>query len=117
MRNLKFYGASDDLFEIEGTFGGSGEADEVNVCRDGRGMVEVRTNDGTAMRVTAAYCFCRESGAAWNIGVEQVDEGVPIPDWPMRWSTHERGYSVLLEMDAPGDAYVSQVWPQRDDDS
>ena len=39
---------------------------------------------------------------------DDFDEDKPLPDWPMRWSVHERGYSVQLEIDAPEGVVISR---------
>ena len=40
------------------------------------------------------------------IGVAQLGEGQPIPDWPMKYRTAENGYSPELIIEAPEDAEV-----------
>lgn len=102
MRTLKFYGASDDLFEIEG--GRRGEPDEIDPSQ----CVKV-TNDHGGLVVSAHYA--PGVAACWAIGVSQVDEDEPLPDWPMRFRTGEpaSGYSVVLEIDVPDSVEMSIV--------
>jgi len=102
MRNLAFYGASDDLFEIEGT--SKGEPDEVG-CFMEKAIAQIITPDGEGLHVVAQYA--PGDVACWSIGLMQLDEDKPIPDWPMRWKA--QGYSVRLEIDAPDDARVSMT--------
>lgn len=99
MRTLKFYGCSDDLFEIEGTK--RGEPDEI-----GEGAVEVVYGDA-GVRVWAIYAHGET--ATWMIGIEPLDEDIPIPDWPIRMSLGGRGYSAEIAMDVPDGATVRQV--------
>lgn len=40
------------------------------------------------------------------IGVAQLGEGQPIPDWPMKYRTAENGYSPELIIEVPEDAEV-----------
>ena len=97
MRVLKFYGASDDLFEIEGTRGE--EPDE----RD-EGTVEVKDSEGNGLHV---HCVYGVTGTAcWMVGVAPIDEDIPIPDWPMKFTLGGRGYSAMLTLEAPDDAVV-----------
>ena len=42
----------------------------------------------------------------WCIGVTPIDEDIPLPSWPMRWSA--TGYTTVLEIDAPDDADLTQ---------
>lgn len=103
-RTLKFYGASDDLFEVEGTIGG--EPDEIG-CYDETAAVKVANEHG-GLFVVAHYAP-KNLAACWSIGLMQLDEDVPLPNWPMKWSTGGRGYSVLLEIEVPDSAVVSAV--------
>ena len=50
--------------------------------------------------------------SCWMIGISQVEEDVPLPQWPMRWSTHKRLYSPLLEIDVPNGTIITQEFPK-----
>lgn len=41
------------------------------------------------------------------IGVAQLGEDQPIPDWPIRYLTAGNGYSPVLVIEAPEDVTVS----------
>ncbi len=41
------------------------------------------------------------------IGVAQLGENQPIPDWPMKFRTAENGYSPALVIETPEDVTVS----------
>jgi hypothetical protein len=107
MRTLKFYGASDDLFEIEGTAGA--EPDEIG-CFDSIPAVKI-TGEDCGMIVVAAYAALDAMPGGmpgcWAIGICPLDEDVPLPGWDMRWRTE--GYSAVLEVDVPDGVVVSQV--------
>lgn len=102
MRTLKFYGASDDLFEIEGTT--REEPDEIG-CYGHGATVRVSTPEKEGLFVTAEYALCGE--ATWMIGISILDEDVSLPNWPMRWSA--AGYSTVLEIDVPDEARVTRL--------
>lgn len=100
MRTLKFYGASDDLFEIEGTTGS--EPDERNP-----GTVEIKDADGNGLRVHCDYAVA--ANGCWMVGVAPLDEDIPIPDWPVSFKLGGRGYTAELTMVVPDTAVVSNV--------
>ncbi len=56
------------------------------------------------MQVIATYT---DSGC-WSIGICQIDEDVPIPQWESSFSTHEKGYSVVLTIQVPDDTVLVQ---------
>lgn len=97
-RTLKFWGASDDLFEIEGSRGG--EPSEV----DERDVVRVCDKMGNGLQVVANYI----DPGVWSIGVAPLNEDQPIPAWPMSWRLEEsRRYSAELTIEAPGDVKLT----------
>jgi hypothetical protein len=105
-RNLKFYGASDDLFEVEGTTGTEpneigcyGRIPAVKVCNDHGGMIVVAIYDADSLPPDMPEC--------WTIGICPLDEDVPLPGWPMKWSA--QGYSTVLEMEVPDDVRVTEI--------
>ncbi|MEM6727836.1 MAG: hypothetical protein AAF618_04990 [Pseudomonadota bacterium] len=103
-RTLKFYGASDDLFEIEGTRGE--EPDEIG-CFDTPVTVKVATPDNEGLLITGLYAPSNAAGT-WMVGISQLDEDFELPDWPMRWrAPGGRGYSVELEIEVPDTVAVS----------
>jgi hypothetical protein len=94
MQTAVVYGSSDDLIEIEGVKG----ADEFNIIGDGPYIAAF--NLGGKMRIHAVYDGC------WSFAVGQVDEEIPLPDWPVRLGAHDSGYSTRLEIDVPDDVKV-----------
>lgn len=85
MKELKFYGASDDLFECEGAI-----REEICVYSN-PGVYHVKSTEGEVL-ITA--CYTQEG--CWAIGLAQVSKESIIPAWPASFSQHERGYSVVL---------------------
>lgn len=105
-RVLKFYGASDDLFEIEGTT--KGEPEEIG-CYDRPGAVKVYDRQGNGLIVTGLYI----DPGVWSIGIAPMEENQPLPGWPHSYGPSARGYSALLTIDAPDDAIVVEVAQPR----
>jgi hypothetical protein len=107
MRTLVFQGHSDDLFCMEGER--RGEPDEMG-CFGGAAAARIATAEGVGLIVVGTYSMARlPRTGGWIIGLSQLDEDVPLPDWPMRWRTAENGYSPRLEIDVPDAAVVERV--------
>jgi hypothetical protein len=93
----KFYGASDDLIEVEGVKG----ADEFSAMTHTDGGVAGVFNLGGKLRIRAIYDGC------WSFSVGQVDEDIAIPDWPIRVEQHPTTpYSACLIIECPDDVKV-----------
>ena len=101
-RTLKFYGASDDLFEVEGTK--RGEPDEIGAF-DCAVSVEVSSDLHTGLIVTGLYSPA--DNGCWMIGISQLDEDVPLPEWAQHFRVGARGYSAELTLEVPDDVSVS----------
>lgn len=121
MRTIKIYGASDDLFEVE-TDHRDGEPDEIG-CSHQLAAVKIAAGED-AIIVHGRY-NATPGCAAWMIGISQVDEEIPLPAWPMTWGVtgagtgyprHKVGYSVLLTIEAPDNAEITEILPGPDDD-
>lgn len=103
MKTMKFEGHSDDTF---GEYGvtkddydncACGEQIAIRVKDEhGNGFVVVGHYDGSNMLKCQPPC--------WLIGIQPLDEGEPIPRWPMRWGLSDSGYSPSLEIDVPDSA-------------
>jgi len=102
MREFRFYGASDDLFEMEGH-----ESEEIG-CYETGAAYQLNSKDGELV-IFAQYCPKPIKGATWVIGVTMPEEDDDIPDWPMRFETHERKYSPVLIVEAPDDTTAMVV--------
>lgn len=97
MQRAIFSGASDDLIEIEGVKGG----DEYSGMTGRDEIVAGTFNVGGKLRVRALYDGC------WSFAVGQVDEDIPLPDWPISVTQHpETPYSVALVIECPDDVKV-----------
>ncbi len=100
MVTIKFYGSSDDLFECEAD---NGFREEVG-CYDSHAIYRLDHEEGRLL--VAGYYAPGGRAATWLIGVAPVDEGMPIPDWPMKFQTkHE--YSAALIVEAPDGVTIS----------
>lgn len=102
---IRIYGASDDLVEFEGCKA----ADEIGrYDKDVHFVIgdpEAKPGrDASGLRVWMHYSDL----GVWAASVLQLEEDVPIP-WPVTIRTGEpsRGYSVIVEIDAPKDTPVS----------
>jgi hypothetical protein len=94
---LRFEGASDDTF--------GWQQDEYDNCASGRPIVwEVRTPDGAGLHVWGIYgADAPVRIACWTVGVQQLNEDVPMPDWPVRLETATNGYSPVLVIEVPSE--------------
>lgn len=109
---LRFEGQSDDTF---GEYGRTME--DYDNCASGKpivfGVVD-RTEAG--LLVWGQYGGRdRPEGAppCWVVGVQQLEEDAPLPDWPMRFETASNGYSPALVIDAPEGVVVRLFSPER----
>jgi hypothetical protein len=113
MTVIRFYGASDDLIEVEGCPG----ADEFN-SYEKRYMWHgdlIAPGGRESMRIHAIYDGC------WAFAIGQTGESVPLPDWPVHFTQSYRGdgtpgYSAVLDVEAPEGTRLDNVWPKREDD-
>lgn len=105
---LKFQGHSDDTFGEYGHFN-----DDHDNCANGSPIVfKVEVPEANlepdaqreGLFVWGLYGPVKapkSTPGCWVIGLQQLDEDVPLPSWPMRWEISERGYSPVLILDAP----------------
>lgn len=104
MKTLTFYGASDDLFEVDSTV----RADrEEYSCYDTSCTVKVVDGD-FGLFVTGLYAPSGEG--TWMIGISQLNEDIPLPPWPMRWTAD--GYSVRLVLEVSDSTTITRVMPE-----
>jgi hypothetical protein len=103
---VRFQGANDDLVYVDGCEG----ADEFGVYFGGKykWRGDLIAPGGAAMRIHAIYDGC------WAFAVGQAEESIPLPPWPIRIeqlyrNDTEPGYSVELEIDAPGGTRLDNV--------
>ena len=106
MRTVSFYGASDDLIEVDGIPG----ADEFAALDQSPEGMAGSFVVGGKIRVRAYY----DQRGVWGFSVSQVTDAVPLPDWPIRISQQsDCDYSTRVEIDCPDDATVIQEARQR----
>lgn len=106
MKILKFYGVSDDLFEMEGDM-----ENEIG-CYD-KGAAYLLEAESGSMIVYAYYAPNCIHSTSWVIGVALKDEGIPLPDWNIKYETASANgypdpqpYSPMLIIEAPDDVRV-----------
>lgn len=97
MKQLRFYGYSDDNFGEESSNG-------VDNCASLKPIQCKLVSSEGSMYVIGQYD--RANNGCWDIGVCQVDEDIPIPDWEMKFSAKE-GYSVILTITVPDDTILT----------
>lgn len=106
---IRFYGASDDLIEVEGCEG----ADEFNSYEKGPVMWRgdlVAPGGTDQVRVHALYDGC------WSFALGQVMDGHPLPEWPVTVRQHTNtDYSTLVEIDAPEGTRLANTWPSAEE--
>jgi len=102
MKTLKFYGSSDDLFELDGDL-----QEEQDNCANGKTMAYGLFSGGFGqLIVTAQYApECLLDGV-WTIGVALWAEGRKLPGWDMRFENGEETHSPMLVIEAPDDVTV-----------
>lgn len=101
-RILQFYGASDDLFEMDSSLKG-----EENEFSPNEAVILDGEEEG--MVVFAQYSPGRN--ACWGIGISQIEDDAPLPNWPMKFKTGKpsRGYSVVFEVEVPDNVVIRTV--------
>ena len=101
---LSFYGASDDCVEVEGA-----RSNEW-LHYHGVWTAKLEAPDGQALSVFAYY------DGVWGLGIGQVDEDTPLPDWKVdvgQYITESGGmYSTLLTVHAP---VGTTITPDKDE--
>lgn len=92
---LKIYGASDDLIEVEGDIREEFYAKKVGEHVDGLTLTLSRIINGAVEGLDVHVRY--ERGGVWSVGVSQLDEDVDLPDWGIRLSSN--AYTSILELD------------------
>lgn len=102
MRTLKFYGHSDDCFEIDGTRGD--EPDEIGAFH--KTVVVYLKSAISEQRVAVVGTYAPNGKCTWAFGIALIDDGDDLPPWPIKF-TREHDYSVALTIECPDDTSVS----------
>ena len=98
MGELRFEGHGDDTFCERST------KQSFDNAATGRPIVFQVSTPDAGMRVWGLYTPADEPEpvGCWTIGIQPLDEYVPIPTWPMRWDgMTEDGESAVLVVEAP----------------
>jgi hypothetical protein len=106
-RLIEFYGYSDDNFAWstigERKYDGSAQDN----CATGRPLVWKVTAGDEGLFVWGLYMpkdAPESTPGCWVVGVQPLDEGVPLPDWQMTLTA--RDYTTVLMMAVPDGAKV-----------
>lgn len=98
MVTLRFSGYSDDVFgeykEVK---------EEIDNCASGK-PIQCRISSSEGELLVAGQ-YDQNKNGCWSISLSQVEEDVPIPNWPVRFSSE--GYTAVLEIDVPDDYKVT----------
>lgn len=101
MKTLRFSGWSDDVF---GEYNVS--KTEIDNAASGKPIYCHLTSSEGEMYVIGQYS--RLKNGCWDIGICQIEEDVPLPNWPIRFSAAD-GWSVVLEIDVPDDCELNFI--------
>lgn len=99
MSTIRFYGASDDLVEIDGAM-----HEEFNVYERPFIGHLVRPS-GEKLTVVASYGFCEQLGSTWLVAPILHNDGDVLPDWNVRFEQQSE-YSLAMLVDAPDDTIL-----------
>jgi hypothetical protein len=106
VKKLTFRGHSDDNVCIHTTQKLHdkvvGNSNEYGCFKAGVGIVMAAFVIGKAMQVTCLYDGC------WSFAVGQVDEEIPLPEWPVVLKGSE-GYTSILEITVPSMAELERA--------
>ena len=106
-RKLRFYGSGDDNFCYDVWKGNSWRGEDEIGSDTAAWIIEDFGQQG--LQVVGIYAGASDAaheGGVWSVGIAQLDEDVPLPDWPIKFSVHERAYSVALEIEIPDSAKI-----------
>ena len=109
MRTLRFHGASDDLLLAEE---GPHLRLEASSFRTSPAIAVHSPSHGTLL-VVGTYLSGPYAPACWAVGVAPLDEGAPIPAWPVALESGEHARyamqpyaSAVLRIEVPDDAVL-----------
>jgi len=106
IKTLTFSGHSDDNVCIRTTqhLPGKvvGNSNEYGCFKAGAGIVMATFVIEKAMQVICLYDGC------WSFAVGQVDEDIPLPEWPVRLKG-SKGYTSFLEITVPSMAELERT--------
>jgi len=98
MKTAIFSGDSDDCREVDGDFY---EEEYLPAC-----IVRRKSNPNEGVMIVYTYTGC------WAIGLGQIKDDAPIPDWAKNPKYDWEGYTVKMTLTVPDDAEI--VWLNED---
>lgn len=99
---ITIYGAGDDGVVVQ-----TPDSTEEYDVYSGLWRADLIAPGGEAMQV---HVISMPTGdGVWHVAVGQVDESIPLPDWPLRIVQSERPYSVAALIDAPDGTRLDNV--------
>ena len=103
MKAIEFCGTSDDLFEVNGFLSEEFDCTYESVHDKPVRLLVCKTDHSEGLYVVGHYAAA--PGGCWAVGVQQLDEDVPLPD---RWrlSLDWQGYTVILRIAIPDDVAI-----------
>lgn len=109
-QKFRFYGSSDDNFCYDkmDAQGHWSSGDEIGVYNQS-GVWVIEDFGQQGLQVIGTYGGTDGSNledGVWSVGIAQLAEEVPLPNWPMTFGVNDKGYSVALEIEVPDSAKV-----------
>lgn len=98
---VRFYGHSDDCFEIEGAFN-----DEIG-CYDKMAVVLLKSAVAEE-RLAIVGLYSPHGAGTWTAAPALIEEDDDMPAWPIRF-TRKHPYSLMLEIEVPDDTTMTVV--------
>lgn len=96
---LQFYGASDDNF----CYAVNGKSYDEIGCFEAKPFAVIKSEStGEGMIITGNYSL--NQTCTWSIGVSQLEEDAPLPDWLIQFTAE--GYTTKCHVEVPIDATV-----------
>lgn len=113
MKTLTIHGSSDDLiyFQNVDTAKIDIEGYEDSNPMGSNKWAEFYPENGNESRFLICkqilvYVIYPEDTGIWRFSVSKVAENYPYPDWDIRLSIHENGYSMQVEIDIPNNIII-----------
>ncbi len=100
---VRFFGHSDDCFEIMG-----GAREECN-----EGVFQIV--DPAGQRINLVSTYGQHNTGMWMLGLQTVEDDDPWPSWPMTWRVAENKYSPELCIQLPAGTTITRLYPKPEE--